>query len=101
MRGYWGRADGHCAYLKLWGVIVEFDHSELDHLTRVLNTGGAGAAAIATALTGMGVTAPAAIILGIVGAVVTLGANLLTGCDNGNGIFLYIVWAPIIWWRAK
>jgi hypothetical protein len=77
-----------------YGIIVELDHSEVTRIIAAMNAGRA-ADTIANLF---GASGTAAFVLNIVGALLTLGANVLSGCDRGNGIFLYILWIPVLCW---
>jgi hypothetical protein len=80
-----------------YGVIVEFDHSEVNRIVAAVGT----ASGLAGVLAAMGITGPATIILAIVSALLSLGAGVLSGCDRGNGIFLYVFWIPLVWCRHR
>jgi hypothetical protein len=87
----------------MWfGVVVEFSHLEITQITGTLNTGSAGLGAVATALTAIGITGPAAVIAGIASALLKLSATALQGCDSkGIGIFLYVLWVGAPWCRSR
>ena len=85
-----------------FGVVVEFDHREITQITSTMNTGAAGAGALAGILTGMGITGPAAIIASIMAALLRLGVSVLNGCNSKLiGIFLYVLWIGVPWCRSR
>ena len=89
-------------HTRWFGVVVEFDNHELTQITANLNSGAAGVGTLAAILAAMGITGPAALVSGIVTALLTLGSALLSGCNsNQRGIVLYVLWVGLPWCRAR
>jgi len=85
-----------------FGVIVEFSHSEVTYVVNAANTGAGAAGTLAALLAAFGITGPAAIISGIVSAVLSLGGSALNGCNApARGIFLYVLWVGLPWCRTR
>jgi hypothetical protein len=85
-----------------FGIVVEFDHSEITQIVTHINTGSAGLGAVATVLIAMGITGPAAVIAGIASAVLKVSATALQGCNSkGIGIFLFVLWVGAPWCRSR
>jgi hypothetical protein len=89
-------------HLKLFGLIVEFDHNEVNQISSGMNQGAAGAMGLATMLAAMGISGSATVISNITSAALWLGASHLQGCDaNQRGIHLYVVWPCVPFCKSR
>ncbi|HTT79843.1 MAG TPA: hypothetical protein VMF86_09215 [Stellaceae bacterium] len=85
-----------------FGVIVEFDNTEINQITSNINVGAAGAGTVVTMLAALGINGPAAVVIGIANALFTLGAAALGRCNSTQrGIVLYVLWVGVPWCRAR
>jgi predicted MFS family arabinose efflux permease len=90
------------AHIVWFGVVVEFSHQEITQITSTMNSGAAGAGALGAVLGGMGIIGTGAVITGIVGALLKVGATLLTGCNSKQtGIYLWVLWVGVPWCRSR
>ena len=88
--------------LTWFGAVVEFDHPEITQIVSLINIGSTTIGAVAGVLAAMGVTGAAAVITGIVGALLRLGSALLSACNSQRrGIFLYVLWVGVPWCRSR
>jgi hypothetical protein len=85
-----------------FGIVVDLSHSELTHITNHLSTGAATAASVVAILAAFGITGPTGIAAGVLGALLWLGASLLTQCDsNQKGIHLIVLWVGAPWCSSQ
>jgi hypothetical protein len=79
-----------------YGVVVEFSHAETTQLTTACSTGAASVGFLAAILAAIGITGPAAVISGIVTAIITLGGAALGACNSkSKGIKLHVLWVGL------
>jgi hypothetical protein len=89
-------------HIKWFGAVIEFTNIEITHLTSTMNTAGTGGGLVAAVLGAAAIAGPAAIIAGVVGAILALGGAALAGCNsNGRGIVLYWFWCGVPWCRSR
>lgn len=85
-----------------FGIVVEFDNVEANHIAHQVNAGAATVGTIAAVLAGMGVTGAASVVPAIISGLLWLGSAALGICNSQqNGIRLYIPWTGTPWCRPR
>ena len=85
-----------------FGVVVEFDHSEINQIVSSMNSGAASVGVLSALLLSMGITGSASAVAGIVSGLLWLGGSVLLSCNSRQtGVQLTILWVGAPWCKPR